>query len=61
VKAVPEIIEAFISHVAVPALLSTCIFLFNSGCKKKRPNNSDSSRREEWNLWLNPPQQASYR
>src|SRR6266704_6883798 len=47
VKAVPEIIEAFISHVAAPALLSTCIFLFNSGRKKKRPNNSDSSRREE--------------
>src|SRR6266851_7691716 len=60
-KAALEIIETFISHVAVPALLSTCIFLFNGGRKKKRPNNSYDSRREEWNVWLNPPQQAFYR
>src|SRR6266446_541174 len=36
-----EIIEAFISHVAAPALLSTCISLFNGRRKKQCPNNSD--------------------
>src|SRR5882724_13414638 len=58
-QTVLEIIEAFISHVAVSVLVSTCISLFNGRRKKQCPNNSDQPRREERNLWSNPPQNAA--